>query len=202
MLDSHRGNFVSKDHLKEQLNTLCQILPQWLQVKQHSQGELMKCHKHMKLSGHEIKVKITEYFSDDSGKPGNSQDQRLSKSCPPVQTTHQASSTPHQMGAPAHQQAPSSAFKPSSAFQPFNRRPSQNDSAQEQHHHERKDSINKNTFGNHPGGSSMNLGNQVGQMKAANLAYPDSYNQNAAQQQSSSGTYLSGPSGLSGGELE
>merc|ERR1712086_519923 len=117
MLDSHRGNFVSKDRLKEQITTLCKILPQWLQVKQHSQGELMKCHKHMKLSGHDIKVKITEYFSDDSGKPSNSQDQRLSKSCPPVQATqHTTAVTPHQMGAPAHHQAPSSAFKPSSAF--------------------------------------------------------------------------------------
>ena len=133
----------------------------------------MKCHKNMKLSGHEIKVKIAEYFSDDSAKPGNSQEQRLSKSCPPVQATT-TGVTPHQMGAPIHHQAPSSAFKPSSAFQPFNRRPSQNDSAQEQQH-ERKDSINKNTFGNH-GSQSINLSNQVGQMKA-NLAYPDSYNQ-------------------------
>lgn len=63
MLNTHRGNFISKEHLKDQVKTLCKILPGWIQIKAHSLGDLMKCHKNLKITGFDINKKVTEYYS-------------------------------------------------------------------------------------------------------------------------------------------
>ena len=121
----------------------------------------MKCNKHQKLTGFEIKQKVTNYYNEKSA--GNSQDARISKSCPPVQNSNQNSA--QNVGG-----QPSSAFKQFSAFQPFVRKQSFNQQSEDN-----SQKMNKNNFHNHPGGSSINLSNQGGPL---NKSYPDSFNQN------------------------
>lgn len=72
-MNNQRGTFVSKgksfslthlvlEHLMQQLKQLAKILPSWLQLKKNDQGTMLKCHKNLNISGHEIKNKITAHF--------------------------------------------------------------------------------------------------------------------------------------------
>lgn len=65
MNEVHNGQFISKDKIKSNILMLTKILPEWILIKNHSQGELLKVQKNTSTSVSMLKKKIQDFFSNN-----------------------------------------------------------------------------------------------------------------------------------------
>lgn len=134
----------------------------------------LKVHKHLNISIYNIKQKISDFFNNVS--LAGSADKTRSSSCPPSKVAPQIG-------------------QPTSAFSPFKSPLETNRKAQieyENYIQSRGSSINKNSFDNAGHGLSSSMNNQ--HLHSSNVI------NHATLVSSGSASYLSGPSGHSGGE--